>query len=261
MNELLGLEQLDALRAGLNDSTDFRLLKKLSRLLDEATEAAGHADDDLSTQAGLLQKTRGDLAQARIDLLRALGALDQQLPTDGDAALVELAETTLRGSRLNDERATATQIDQELVALGGRVAAITERQSTARLDAAQKQLEAARVTLESWRVRDEPAVLAVQQEVADLRPMAARPQSSRTSCRPQNEQSTDSSTSKSKSARLRAETRPTQRVLHSSQLSWLPSKSGQGRWSKVSQPSERKCSTTISVPSATATSLRSRPRT
>ena len=172
VNELLGLEQLDALRAGLNDSTDFRLLKKLSRLLDEATEAAGHADDDLSTQAGLLQKTRGDLAQARIDLLRALGALDQQLPTDGDAALVELAETTLRGSRLNDERATATQIDQELVALGGRVAAITERQSTARLDAAQKQLEAARVTLESWRVRDEPAVLAVQQEVADLRPTA-----------------------------------------------------------------------------------------
>jgi exonuclease SbcC len=172
VNELLGLEQLDALRTGLHDSTDFRLLKNLSELLDDATKATGRADDAFKTETAVLQKAGADLTRAKADLLRTLDALDLRAPTDDDSALIEIAETRLCGSLL-DERASGAKIQQELVALSGRIAAITERQSTARLDAARENLEATRVELERWRASEEAAVLAVQQEVAALVPKAA----------------------------------------------------------------------------------------
>lgn len=168
VNELLGLEQLDALRAGLDYAGDLRRLKNLSELLDAASKAADRAADVLSTQTTALQKTQSDLTQAKNDLLIALGELGLQPPTEDDQALRELTAATMQAQHLETDKASASSLFQELVALGGRIAAVSDRQSTLRLDAARAALQEAEVAFQAWQRDNEPVVRAVQQEAAAL---------------------------------------------------------------------------------------------
>jgi len=67
VNELLGLEQLDAIRSGLHDATDLRLLKRLSERLADATDEAQRANTDLSAQTQALEAARVELARRELN--------------------------------------------------------------------------------------------------------------------------------------------------------------------------------------------------
>src|SRR5680860_981032 len=65
VNELLGLEQLDALREGLSDATDLRRLRKLCEPLADAEAAVQSAEGELSRATKELEGARESMARAR----------------------------------------------------------------------------------------------------------------------------------------------------------------------------------------------------
>ncbi|KRA30027.1 hypothetical protein ASD81_20270 [Nocardioides sp. Root614] len=168
VNELLGLEQLDALRSGLDHAGHWGRLKNLSDLLEAATKAADRSADVLATQTTALQQTQTELTQAKLDLRAALSELGVEAPTNDDQELLEIAAAALRTQHLETDKSSASSVFQELLALGGRIAAVSDRKSTVRLDAARGGLEVAEVAYQAWQRDNEPAIRAVHLEAAAL---------------------------------------------------------------------------------------------
>ena len=65
VNELLGLEKLDALRNGLSDANDLRLLKRLAVGVDEADRNAKQISEELKERSERLSEERKALEYAR----------------------------------------------------------------------------------------------------------------------------------------------------------------------------------------------------
>jgi len=169
VNEMLGLEQLDALREGLFAATDLRRLRKLCEPLADADAAIQSAEGELSQATRELEGARDSMAPARSALIAALEDLDLMLSGEVDEqALVLQATDLLRpGPDLNTNDTAA--LDRSLTALGGRIGALTRRPSAQRLEEARVEAEAASAEFDSWSQIHGGAVEAYRSDASELR--------------------------------------------------------------------------------------------
>lgn len=162
VNELLGLEKLDALRSGLDEANDLRLLKKLAVGVDEAATKSKEAAAQLKEESNLLAEARSERAQARSATGEAISALrpdttDEEM-TDSD--LLGLVRLALNDDNTRVAAAEAESLHQELIALGGRIAALSERPSTQRIHETRAVLAATTADLKTWDAAEGAAVRA-----------------------------------------------------------------------------------------------------
>lgn len=161
VNELLGLEKLDALRTGLHDATDLRLLKKLARGVDDAADKAKAAATELADHSATLADARNELRAARAATVEAFEALHPGA-SDGlkDTELVQFVRTTLENESISIDVAAATSTHEELIALGGRISALSERPSMQRIADARGALGVVTSDREAWTATHGAAVAA-----------------------------------------------------------------------------------------------------
>jgi exonuclease SbcC len=161
VNELLGLEKLDALRGGLSDANDLRHLKKLAVGVDEADRAAKAIATDLKEQSALRTEIRTEVANARAAAFDAIAGLHPGT-TDGmtDEDLLEFVRSALNNDTTPAESEAATALHQELIALGGRISALAERPTTQRIQETRSALAAATAGKEAWEATDGARVRA-----------------------------------------------------------------------------------------------------
>jgi exonuclease SbcC len=161
VNELLGLEELDALRGGLSDANDLRLLKKLAVGVDEADREAKAAAIQLKKLSALRIESQTEVANARAATRDAIAGL---LPgTTGDMSdenLFEFVRSTLDYEATRAELETAATLYQELIAFGGRVSALLERPTPQRIQETRTALTAATADKEKWETTDGAKVRA-----------------------------------------------------------------------------------------------------
>ncbi|MBK9696707.1 MAG: AAA family ATPase [Propionibacteriaceae bacterium] len=168
VNELLGLEQLDALRKGLSDSTDLRRLKRLSAALADAERAAHQANTDLAVATRELGSARGELEQARDGLLEAMETLGLELPSLDDPDALIQTERLLSQTQPADNRRSAMELKESLTALGGRIDVLSGRPAVKRLEEAVAALAAASAQYESWRIAFEEDIKEWRAHAASL---------------------------------------------------------------------------------------------
>lgn len=163
VSELLGLEKLDALRAGLSEANNLRLLKKLAVGVEDAATKAKMAADELMEQSELLARTRLELAEARAATREAVAALYPGAIDDiTDSDLLEFVRSTLSDDH-PQIAAKAGTLHQELVALGGRISALSERPSTQRIQETRKALTAVVAEQQRWDTTEGATVSAWQE--------------------------------------------------------------------------------------------------
>lgn len=168
VNELLGLEQLDALRVGLADSMDFRLLKKLSEPLFDADAEAKKASTDLSASTRALEVARSDQAQSQEAFAEALESLGLEMPDNRYHEVALRAEELLRSRRPTDDRAAATELNEMLTILRGRIEALSRRPAVRRLEDARAAIETISARLEGWRTEHQSLIEAWRAEMAEM---------------------------------------------------------------------------------------------
>jgi len=152
VNELLGLEKLDALRAGLSAANDLRLLKKLAVGLDEAASRAKTAESSAKEQSAVLEESRTELGDVRGALRDVLGSAIVAEPGVSNEDLLRLAQSTLDRSDAHLGADALVIAHQGLLALSGRIAAMSVRPSAQRLNEARTAAEAASVEQAAWQI-------------------------------------------------------------------------------------------------------------
>ncbi|KAA9148653.1 AAA family ATPase [Microbacterium lushaniae] len=151
VNELLGLEKLDALRSGLSDANDFRLLKKLAAGVDQADREAKVATAALKEQTALRADLRSEVADARKSTRDAVDALGLGVHDgDSDADLVKFVRLALERESARNNDVEARKLHQELIALGGRISALVEHPSTSRVEETRVALAVAKADKAKW---------------------------------------------------------------------------------------------------------------
>lgn len=168
VNELLGLEKLDALRAGLSPANDLRLLKRLAVGLEEAASKAKAAESAVKEQSGVLEESRAELGVSRGALLDVLGPPIVADPSVSNEELLRLAQLALDQSdaRLGAEAVAVAH--QRLLALSGRIAAMSVRPSAQRMNEARAAAEAAVVEQAAWQIGEGQLVADWEGEVRSL---------------------------------------------------------------------------------------------
>jgi DNA repair protein SbcC/Rad50 len=167
VNELLGLEQLDALRLGLTDAEDIRRLKKLSEPLSNADSQAQSAALELAGATSKYTTAQQELASNREELAKALEDLGYSSTDSGD---VDLTRRLLTTSGAIEERSALAAVRQSITALGGRIEGLSTRHSTIRLDDAIASVARATAEYQRWRDIHRPAIDAWHQDAARLAP-------------------------------------------------------------------------------------------
>ncbi|MDQ0276528.1 exonuclease SbcC [Arthrobacter silviterrae] len=161
VNDLLGLEKLDALRIGLSDANDFRLFKKLAVGVDEADREAKLIATQLKDLDALRAETRTDVANARAATREAIAGLNRGTTADGsDVDLLEFVRSAVNDDSARVESAAAITLHQELIALGGRISGLVERPTTQRIEETRIALAAATADREAWEATDGAKVRA-----------------------------------------------------------------------------------------------------
>lgn len=164
VNELLGLEQLDALRTGLSAANDIRSLKKIADRLEDASTQADRAESHLTETTRGLAEVRTDVNKARAAAQEAARSLDLDLSgsstAEGRVGLIDAQsdELLIRAIRLvvveqdlDTERTRLLALQRDLIALGGRLDAVAARPSAYDLTGARDQLTEGTQQLELWR--------------------------------------------------------------------------------------------------------------
>jgi exonuclease SbcC len=149
VNELLGLEQLDALRSGLIESTNITRLRKLSEPAATARQRLDDASSALTTRTAELESARQGLSVARGALAEVVVQLGLELSDGNDEAFVIRTAELL--PPLNSERSEKiSRARNSVLALGGRVSALRNRPSVQRLEEAQLVLAVATAERVRW---------------------------------------------------------------------------------------------------------------
>lgn len=163
VNELLGLEQLDALRTGLSTANDLRSLKKLADRLGDAANRADRATVDLTGTTRDLTQARAEVDRARAAAhaaARSLSIAPSESPTtdatdaliddNADDDLIGAIRRTVADQDLDTERTQLLAVQRDLIALGGRLDAAAARPSAHDLSDARDQLDQAQQRLNLW---------------------------------------------------------------------------------------------------------------
>lgn len=168
INELLGLEQLDALRAGLDHAGDWRRLKHLSELLDAAVAAKDRAVDALVVQTADLEKATGRLSESRNDLVEALVELGARPSSDDDEVLLELAAGVAEAQPSAEDQDQAAHLFRQLVALNARASVAAESGSAQHLEEAHTKLQAAEAAYQEWHAEGGVRIRSVESRCSAL---------------------------------------------------------------------------------------------
>lgn len=175
VNELLGLEKLDALRSGLSDATDFRRLKRLALGVDEAVREAKATTEEYADEISLRAEARIAITAARAAVLETMDSLELEVDSDTtNRNLIRQVRAALREGVSSEELANATTVHQELVSLGGRISALVERPTLLRVEKTRAALATAKSAREKWdskdgeRVRSWEAVARAEAEAAGV---------------------------------------------------------------------------------------------
>lgn len=168
VNELLGLEQLDALRSGLSDATDLRRLKKLSQPLAEADAAAQRASTELAEVTKELESARDVSVRCRSRLTEALAVLGLTAPDASDEEELAGRVEEVLASVERKEDLSVDGLNQSLTALGGKIGVLANRPSVRRLEEARVALAAAEAARSRWRSQHGVAVEGWMADAANL---------------------------------------------------------------------------------------------
>jgi len=166
VNELLGLEQLDALRTGLSDAVDIRRLRKLCEPLAAAEGEAQRATAELSRLTKELESAREVLARLRAELSESLGALGFVSPDDDEA--LERARDVLRSRQPSADDSATVDVARSLASLGGRIGALANRPSVQRLEEARAHLGVVSEAYERWSSLQGAAIESWRADVENL---------------------------------------------------------------------------------------------
>jgi exonuclease SbcC len=167
VNELLGLEQLDALWTGLSDATDLRRLKKLSEPLADAESEAQKADDDLLKASAELKATQDEMARVRARLVEFLHTFHIGGSQVDEQQVVVQAAEVLRAADSATGPSRATYLVRSLTSLGGRVEGLSNRRSVKRLDDARAALLKATERYDAWRHQHAEKIAAWRHDAAE----------------------------------------------------------------------------------------------
>ena len=165
-NELLGLDQLDALRNGLHDATDKRRFRNLS-------EHYTSAEDTAKRSASTLNDLTRELNSVKIDHTRLCSELDDAIATLGHEVTETGSEQNLReikhllsDERIEEARLEARRLSRSLTELGGRIKALASMPATDRFDEAQTAIDRAATAYEQWRQEYEAPIASLRADVA-----------------------------------------------------------------------------------------------
>lgn len=184
VNELLGLEKLDALRGGLSVAKDLRLLKKLAVGVDEADREAKAVATQLREQSALRAEIRTEVNNARAATRDAIAGLHPGTTDDmPDGDLLGFVRSEFNDDTIRAEAAAAATLHQELIALGGRISALAERPTTQRLHETRAALAAAIADKEAWATTDGMRVRSWRLQPRLLAPTCAASRASLSSTR------------------------------------------------------------------------------
>lgn len=175
VNELLGLEQLDALRTGLSPANDLRSLKKLADRLDDAATRADHAEADLTETTRGLTDAKAQVHQARAAAKAAARSLGLDLSesstadpaagttdSNADERVIAAIRRAVADQNLDTERTQLLALQRSLISLGGRLDAAAARPSTHDLTQARERLDEAAQRLDLWDREVRPDIEAWQ---------------------------------------------------------------------------------------------------
>ncbi|MFJ2620147.1 AAA family ATPase [Glutamicibacter sp. NPDC087344] len=161
VSELLGLEKIDALRGGLNEANDLRLLKKLAVGVYEADREAKAAAAQFKEQSALHAEILTEAANARSATREAMAGLHPGTSDDmSDTDILELIKSVLNDDTIHDESEAALTLHQKLIALGGRISALIDRSTTQQIQETRTALAVATADEASWETTDGEKVLA-----------------------------------------------------------------------------------------------------
>ncbi len=168
VNELLGLDQLDALRFGLHEATDLRRLRNLSNAYAHAESEAARAGAAIDESTGKLSGVESELPGMREELLKALANLGSSADVPdlgGDLREIELLLAELRqpGALAESDRRV-----RALIELRGRIRGLSSRPTSARLNEARAAVVAAKAAAEEWSTSYRGPVEALRNEVFSL---------------------------------------------------------------------------------------------
>ncbi len=174
VNELLGLEKLDALRDGLSDANDLRLLKNLAAGVGAAGREAKATAAQLKEQSSLHAEIRAEVDSARAATFEAIAGLHPETADDmTDRDLLEFVRSALNDDTAHAESTAAAKLHQDLIALGGRISALVERPTMQRIQEIRTALAVATADEKLWEATDGTEVqaweVAAQSAGADLR--------------------------------------------------------------------------------------------
>jgi exonuclease SbcC len=169
VNELLGLEQLDALRSGLSDANDWRRLKRLSEPLAEAEAQAEQAASDLSRASADLTSAQAEIARSRSRLTEALQTMHLEMPAAEDHEVGQRVTDLLRSASPGAAHAAASALNGLLTKLGGRIEGLSSYPSVKRSQEAQAEFLQATQRYEAWRAHHADAVEAWRSDAEQLR--------------------------------------------------------------------------------------------
>ena len=168
VNELLGLDQLDALQTGLSDTTHVARLRKLCGGFATLEADGARAEEELSTASSELAAADAALS----GLLRQLEELAAGLPTpplriDGEdrrfiSAVSEVVETTDDEQR----RVELSELSQSMARIGGQIQSLRARPSSALLDEARAASESAKDAYGAWSDRYAGAIASLQTDAS-----------------------------------------------------------------------------------------------
>lgn len=168
VNELLGLDQLDALRSGLHDATDIRRLRNLSNSYADAESEVKRAEAviDSATDVLSLANSQLDGIRERLEtVLARLGLSAALADSGGDLGEIEslLAEGGQAGVLAESE-----ELVRALTELRGRIRGLAQRPTAARLNAARASVAAAEATAQEWRALYEGPIESLHDDAAVL---------------------------------------------------------------------------------------------
>lgn len=161
VNELLGLEKLDALLEGLSDANDFRLLKRLAVGVDEADREAKTAGARLNEASAQRTEARTEVANARASARAAIAGLHPDATVNmTDADLLGFIRSKDNVDAARSRSAAAAKLHQELIALNGRISALAERPTMQRIKEVRNAWAAATADMDAWEASDGAKVRA-----------------------------------------------------------------------------------------------------
>ena len=164
VNELLGLDHLDALRSGLSDTADIRNLRNLCG---NYVRAEGNVKQFESLWKELTEELETVKTSCRhlVDTFREKAAALGHEVTDIDTdAGKQEAERLLAKEHFEDDFRIAKQTNQALAELRGRIKALAAQPAALRLRGAQVALDQASAAYKEWHERYGAPITALRQD-------------------------------------------------------------------------------------------------